>query len=126
MELPSLREGMAVPLRAKPTNPHDPAAVEILYGTAKLGYVPRFCNRQVNRLLLEEGPVACEVARVDPGAPPWEAVAVRIFLSEPPDVAGWAHDRFLRVDGLACFLWRDYVYPPTCLSWSCPQWSCLQ
>jgi hypothetical protein len=39
--------------RAEPTNPHDPFAVEILHGPANLGYVSRFCNRRVNRLLLD-------------------------------------------------------------------------
>lgn len=36
--------------------------------------VPRFCNRHVNRLLLDAVPLACNVERRDPQAPPWEAV----------------------------------------------------
>jgi hypothetical protein len=35
----------------EPTNLHVAFAVEILHGPAKLGYVPRFCSRQVSRLL---------------------------------------------------------------------------
>ena len=76
-----LRPGTRLTLRIEPTNPHDAFAVEILHGPAKLGYVPRFCNRPVNRLLLDSVPLACEVERVDPQAPPWEAVAVRVIIA---------------------------------------------
>jgi hypothetical protein len=69
----------------EPTKPHDAFAVEILHGTAKLGYVPRFCNRHVNRLLWDSVQLACEVERFDPQAPPWEAVSVRIHPTKPAE-----------------------------------------
>ena len=79
-ELPALIPGSGLTLRAEPRNPHDAFAVEILHGPAKLGYVPRFCNRHISRLLLEAVPLACEVERVDAEAPPWDAVYVRVLL----------------------------------------------
>ncbi|MCZ7641394.1 MAG: HIRAN domain-containing protein [Verrucomicrobia bacterium] len=39
-ELPRLTAGTTLTLRAEPENPHDPFAVEILHGSAKLGYIP--------------------------------------------------------------------------------------
>jgi len=79
----ALSPGTRLTLRVEPTNPHDAFAVEILHGPAKLGYVPRFCNRPVNRLLLDSVPLACDVERFDPQAPPWEAVSVRVQLVQP-------------------------------------------
>ncbi|MBE7502219.1 MAG: hypothetical protein HS113_18350 [Verrucomicrobiales bacterium] len=79
-ELPHLTAGAKLSLRAEPGNPHDAFAVEIFHGPAKLGYVPRFCNRHISRLLQDAVPLACEVERVDAQAPPWEAVAVKLFL----------------------------------------------
>lgn len=80
-ELPRLTAGTTLTLRAEPENPHDPFAVEILHGSAKLGYIPRFCNRHISRLLLEGVALACEIERVDAKAPPWEAIDVRVLLS---------------------------------------------
>lgn len=79
-DLPRLTAGTTLTLRAEPENPHDRFAVQIFHGPAKLGYVPRFCNRHICRLLLEGVPLACEVERVDAKAPPWEAVSVRLSL----------------------------------------------
>ena len=79
-ELPALTVGTRLTLRAEPTNPHDPFAVEILHGPTKLGYVPRFCNRHISRLLQDAVPLTCAVERLDPQSPPWEAVKVRIHL----------------------------------------------
>lgn len=60
-----------------------PFAVEILHGPVKLGYVPRFCNRHISRLVSGGAPIACEVSRTDSHAPPSDAVAVRIVLLLP-------------------------------------------
>jgi HIRAN domain len=80
--LAELQPGTALTLRAQPDNPHDPNAVEILHGALKLGYVPRFCNRQLSELLQSEVLLTCEVARITADAPPWDAVAVRISLPQ--------------------------------------------
>ena len=68
--------GEALTLHPEPGNPHDAYAVEILFGRAKLGYVPRFCNQRLSRLLTEGADLRYEVARVDVDALPWDAVAV--------------------------------------------------
>ncbi|MCZ7636730.1 MAG: HIRAN domain-containing protein [Verrucomicrobia bacterium] len=79
-ELPGLAAGTKLTLRAEPANPYDSFAVEIFHGPAKLGYVPRFCNRHISRLLQDAVPLACVVERVDSQAPPWEAVVVGVCL----------------------------------------------
>ncbi len=81
--LPELRPGTSLTLRAQPDNPHDPYAVEILHGRTKLGYVPRFCNRHVSRLLQSDVSLTCEIAHVRTDAPPWDAIAVRLSLNQP-------------------------------------------
>lgn len=81
--LPELQAGTPLTLRAQPDNPHDPFAVEILHGRTKLGYVPRFCNRHLSRLLQSDVSLTCEVANVRTDAPPWDAVAVRVSLNQP-------------------------------------------
>ncbi len=80
-ELPGLVAGTKLTLRAEPANPYDSFAVEILHGPAKLGYVPRFCNRHISRLLQDAVPLACEVERGDAEAPPWDAVYVGVLLA---------------------------------------------
>jgi len=82
-ELPHLTAGTRLTLRAEPANPYDSFAVEILHGHAKLGYVPRFCNRHISRLLIESVPLACDVGRADSHAPPWEAIYVKVLLAVP-------------------------------------------
>lgn len=79
-DLPRLTAGLALELRAEPGNPHDVFAVEIRHDSAKLGYVPRFCNRHLSRLLLADVPLVCEIERLNPSAPPWEAVWVKVGL----------------------------------------------
>ena len=76
-----MREGSLLTLRPEPTNPHDSYAVEILHGEAKLGYVPRFCNRHISQMLAEGVPLTCTIERVDPNSPPWEAVSVRLSIA---------------------------------------------
>ena len=82
LAFPALQPGTALTLRAQPDNPHDPWAVEILHGGWKLGYVPRCCNRQLSRLLQDAVPLICEVARINVDAPPWDAVAVRVAVTQ--------------------------------------------
>lgn len=87
-ELPRLTAGTKLTLRAEPGKPHDAFAVEVFYGDVKLGYVPRFCNRLISRPLLKGVPLTCAVENVDPQAPPWEAVAVRVALLSTGAPAG--------------------------------------
>ncbi len=79
---PELQPGTALTLRAQPDNPYDPDAIEILHGAWKLGYVPRYCNRQLSQLIQDAVPLSCEVARIETDAPPWDAVAVRVTVSQ--------------------------------------------
>src|SRR5450756_28493 len=53
----------------EPTNPHDAFAVEIQDGSAKLGYVPGFCNRHVNRLLVDSVPIRLRGRALRPAVP---------------------------------------------------------
>jgi hypothetical protein len=80
-QLPSLAPGATFTLRPEPTNPHDAFAVEIFHGTAKLGYVPRHCNRHLSRMLLDGVELECHADAVSPEAAPWDAVAVNVYLT---------------------------------------------
>ena len=81
--LAAIAPGAALTLRPQPANPHDPFAVEIFHGPAKLGYVPRYCNRHLSRMLQEAVPLVCQAVVVSPEAAPWDAVAVNIYLPHP-------------------------------------------
>lgn len=78
--LPTLHPGMALQLVAEPDNPHDEFAVEMFYGTHKLGYVPRSDNRHISRLLRQGVPVVAEVLEVDGHGSLWEAIRAEVFL----------------------------------------------
>ncbi len=82
-EIHALVPGAILKLSAEPTNPYDTFAVEIFHGASKLGYVPRFCNRHLSRMLLEGVKLNCEIQFVIPKAPPWETVAVNVYLPHP-------------------------------------------
>jgi hypothetical protein len=49
--------------------------------------VPRFCNRHVNRLLLDSVPLTCDVERFEPQTPLWEALMVRVHLLQRSNTA---------------------------------------
>ena len=76
----ALVPGAILKLNAEPTNPYDAFAVEIILGSSKLGYVPRFCNRHLSRMLLNGVQLNCEIQFVNPNTPPWESVAVNVYL----------------------------------------------
>lgn len=76
-----LRPGAQCELTPEPQNPHDPFAVEIHLGHAKLGYVPRSDNKHINRLLEQGARLACRVVEVDPGGDGWHRVRVEVSLT---------------------------------------------
>lgn len=76
----ALMPGVRLTLRAQPTNPFDVFAVEILHGPVKLGYVPRYCNRHLSRMLLEGVELECRTDTVSAKVAPWDAVAVNVYL----------------------------------------------
>lgn len=78
-----LHAGDEVQLTPEPENPHDPWAVRIEHNRSRLGYLPRTHNEAVSRLLQQDAPVRCTITRVDPHAPPWEAVDVQASVELP-------------------------------------------
>ena len=91
--LGELASGAQLTLRAQPANPHDFFAVEIFHGQAKLGYVPRYCNRHLSRMLQEGVPLACRADAIAPKAAPWDAVAVNVYIHQPESEAGLPYPR---------------------------------
>ena len=75
-----LRPGAELKLTPEPQNPHDPFAVEIHLGQAKLGYVPRSDNKHISRLLEQGARLACRVVEVDPAAAVWRRVRVEVII----------------------------------------------
>jgi hypothetical protein len=72
----SLAEGGVIEVRREPDNPHDERAIALHLGAAKVGYVPRRCNRPLAALLDAGAPLRFRVVAVAPEAEPWGRVAV--------------------------------------------------
>lgn len=79
----SLAELGVIEARREPDNPHDERAIALHVGAAKVGYVPRRCNRPLAALLDAGAPLRFRVVAVAPEAEPWERVAVvaELFLA---------------------------------------------
>lgn len=87
--LPDLAPGQTLMLRREPMNLHDELAIEVFRGDLKLGYVPRFRNPVLARLMDAGKPLAAEVAsvvRLDEAPAGWRGhgpeVRFRIVLEE--------------------------------------------
>lgn len=76
----SMNVGDDVQLTPEPENPHDLWAVRIEHRKSRLGYLPRTHNEAVSRLLQQGAPVRCSITKLDPSAPPWEAVQVQVRI----------------------------------------------
>lgn len=76
-----LKSGAALKLTAEPENPHDPFAVQIHIGKAKLGYVPRSDNRHINRLLEQGAQLECRVIHIETGNRIRDRVRVEVWLT---------------------------------------------
>ncbi len=77
----SIEQGMELTLTSEPGNEHDEFAVEVHYKSTKLGYIPRYNNRHVFRLLQQGASVSCKVKDVKPQGSPWEKIEVEIWLN---------------------------------------------
>jgi hypothetical protein len=75
-----LHPGGQLDLKAEPSNPHDPFAVEIYRGKAKLGYVPRSDNEHISRLPQQGAELECRVVEIDPAVGVWNMVRVQVVL----------------------------------------------
>ncbi|NOX37314.1 MAG: HIRAN protein [Calditrichaeota bacterium] len=78
--LPLMKVGERISLEVEPTNPHDEFAVKILYRGRQIGYVPRSDNRHISRLLQNGVPLVGRIAGIQPEAPPWQQVQIRVWL----------------------------------------------
>ncbi len=78
--LPLMKVGERVSLEAEPTNAHDAFAVKIFYRGRHIGYVPRSDNRHISRLLRNRVPLIGHIAGIQPDAPTWQQVQVRVWL----------------------------------------------
>jgi hypothetical protein len=67
-------------LKAKPSNPHDPFAVEIYLGKIKLGYVPRSDNKHICLLFDQGANLDCRVIEVNPEAGVWNMEKVEVAM----------------------------------------------
>ncbi|MDA8142111.1 MAG: HIRAN domain-containing protein [Desulfobacteraceae bacterium] len=73
--------GASLKLTPEPRNPHDPFAVEIHLGRAKLGYVPRSDNKHISRLLEQGAGLECRVIEIDTQSEVWDRVRVKVWLA---------------------------------------------
>ena len=86
-----LVEGLPLHLVREPGNPYDSGAIAIHLPTdgrlsgppalgPRIGYVPRRYNEVPGRLMKQGARIEAELDYVDPDAPPWERVSMRIWL----------------------------------------------
>ncbi len=82
--LGELTAGMELDLVPEFDNPHDPNAIAIRYGGAKLGYVPADLNEVLATLMFYgHGDVfECVVQQVAPERSPWHQVRVGVYVSD--------------------------------------------
>lgn len=73
-----IRPGDQLRLRAEPDNPHDPHAVEVLRGMAKLGYVPRGRNSFLSMELQRVHFLSCTVLEVREEDFPYDCLRVEM------------------------------------------------
>lgn len=76
----TLKCGEVLTIQAEPLNEHDKFAIELFYRDIKLGYVPRYENEVLSRLLQSGASLQCKVVEVKPHASDWEKIQVNIYL----------------------------------------------
>lgn len=76
----TLAAGSELSIVREPENPHDELAIAILTGSGKkIGYVPRNLDA-VPAALADQGvELGAEIVELDPDAPTWERVLVRMW-----------------------------------------------
>jgi len=79
--LNELRENMVLSMVPEPKNIHDQHAIEVYYGDTKLGYIPQSENLIIGKLLDQEAPVSCAIAKIRHTGSDWEKVKVEIRLN---------------------------------------------
>ncbi len=77
---PLLRRGASLRMVREPSNPYDPKAVALYFGTDKIGYVPRRENAVVARLLDQGVPLRARITRLRSSPDPWERVRFEVRL----------------------------------------------
>jgi hypothetical protein len=76
----SLRVDDEVILKREPENKYDENAIEVYTPAGhKLGYLPRSDNTVIAAIADQDIDIGAELSLVDPDAPSWERVAVRVY-----------------------------------------------
>jgi len=78
-----LEAGMPLQLNRQPHNRYDRNAIEILSGEAKLGYIPRYKNKTIARLMDEGIMVQAEIKEILPDSGFFENVKVEVWYDRP-------------------------------------------
>lgn len=76
---PRLAVGSPLAVVREPRNPHDPRAVAVYLGDAKLGYVPKVDNAAVAQLLDRGEALGAAVTRLQESPDPWERVRFEVW-----------------------------------------------
>lgn len=75
-----LRVSQRLLLVREPENPHDELAIAVHTTDGhKLGYLPRSCNAIPAALADQSVPLRASITVIDPGAPPWARVHVKVW-----------------------------------------------
>lgn len=78
--LDRLHPGDPLQLRRQPGNPHDPRAIEVLWRTRKLGYLPCMDNATAASLLDRAHGMHAEILGIDDPDEEWEPISLRLWI----------------------------------------------
>lgn len=67
-------------LKRQPGNAYDKNAVEVFFGTAKLGYLPRRENKIIARMLDQGVEVKARIVQVAPEKDAYERIRLEVYL----------------------------------------------
>lgn len=82
--LDELKVGANLTMVVENDNPHDPDAVALYWGNAKLGYIPQESNWFPAQLLRfgHNDVLECRILKVDKEADTWKQVRVGIYVTD--------------------------------------------
>lgn len=78
---PSLRCGDTVTLKRAPQNPYDKRAVEVYWGKAMLGHIPRSGNMAVSQMMDRGESVSAAISKLSLTDNPWQKILIAVYWS---------------------------------------------
>ena len=74
-----MKENDCLILKREPQNPHDCYAIEVHFGSNKLGYLPREENKVIARMMDQGMTVKARIIKINPEEHPFRRIKVDVF-----------------------------------------------